>query len=763
MREPCRFGLCLFLAAMFAGCGQDPSAGPIEPGADQNGVDGDSTPPSSLKNPVADPNATAEVRRFALLVGCTKYDHLPASASLKGPGNDADLMRQLLIDRFEFSEKDITILADHVGGRKNRPLRKNIEREFQTLAKKAGKGDQVVILLSGHGSQLPDNDPMSKDDLEPDLLDEIFLAADTKAEFDFKTLSIPNAIRDDEIRNWLNAIRDKGASVWLIVDSCHSGSSARSVEVRREIPREMLIPKDVLNSLARRQPKHRGMKSQDGSLDTNDKKGGLVAIYASQPHEPTVELKLPRDATDGQWRGLLTYSLAKVLTEAETPLTYTELVQRIHAEYISSQGRLGPTPLVEGVDRNREVLGQTQWPERSRLRIQERGDGHFKLSGGTLHGLTVGSILAVYPAAGDKKTDQPLGHVKITKASAMESIAAPCEYNGAPAQGDLPLGGTCNVVQVEYGDLRLKVAVDIPTTGESENEAPKWLQELTSIADEQTSVFQLVDDVAKADWLIRRLEDGQLVIAPAEGWTHDGIDDETQFGPVAVGEQTAAWMKERLSRIGRARMLMKISGQSNSQRKRGWLSTLLLGRRSTDIRIALLRLEDVEDTKGTPIKWGKNGLQLNEGDLVGVKVTNTGAQAVDFTLLFVDSSFGVDPIFPSPDTVADNRLQPGRSYMVGPMQVEGSSFGQEHVVVIAQKAQGQPVDFGWLGQDSIERVQALSQTRSAFGNGLDSPLGLLLQSTMFAGSNTRGMPMVDASNIVFRLLSWKTTANSSGN
>ena len=46
------------------------------------------------------------------------------------------------------------------------------------LAEQAREGDQVVVLLAGHGSQQPESDPPDAAYPEPDGLDEIFLPAD---------------------------------------------------------------------------------------------------------------------------------------------------------------------------------------------------------------------------------------------------------------------------------------------------------------------------------------------------------------------------------------------------------------------------------------------------------------------------------------------------------------------------------------------------------------------------------------------------------
>jgi hypothetical protein len=79
-------------------------------------------------------------------------------AFLEGPANDVELMRRLLIDRFEFADDDIRILAEDGDRGERAPTRANIEREFARLAEVAQADDDVVIYLAGHGAFQMDND-----------------------------------------------------------------------------------------------------------------------------------------------------------------------------------------------------------------------------------------------------------------------------------------------------------------------------------------------------------------------------------------------------------------------------------------------------------------------------------------------------------------------------------------------------------------------------------------------------------------------------
>src|SRR5690606_38573461 len=125
--------------------------------------------------------------------------------------------------------------------------------------------------------------------------------------------------------------------------------------------------------------------------------------------------------------------------------------------------------------------------------------------------------------------------------------------------------------------------------------------------------------------------------------------------------------------------------------------------------------------------------------------------------LFIDSRFGIEPIFPSPDTVADNRLPPGESLRVGPMQVQGDSVGFEHLLVVATNGQGQPLDFSWLAQDSLEQARSLGA--APLQASQTTPLGQLLKQSLFNPSAQRGLKLAATTDVVFRSISWQTVGD----
>ncbi len=317
--------------------------------------------------------------QFALLVGCTRYDNLKKGKHLVGPANDVDVMRKVLTERFGFADQHIVILSEEQAKQKGiaqRPTRANIQREFKRLSKRAGSGDRVLILLSGHGSQQPDQDPPDPDDPEPDGLDETFLPADT-GKWDGDKGVVTNAIVDDELRRWTKAITNKGASLWVIVDSCHSGTALRGTddEVGREIPAEELVPQNLLDKARRSaivRGHTRGGVADDFGIGLGQKSAGVAALYASQPSEETFEKNLPPGADGSRRYGLLTFAVCQILTERDNLPTYRELAERVYSRYVHWGIARPPVPLVEGSELDREVLGRREWRARPPIVLAQR-------------------------------------------------------------------------------------------------------------------------------------------------------------------------------------------------------------------------------------------------------------------------------------------------------------------------------------------------------------------------------------------------------
>ncbi|MDX1946298.1 MAG: caspase family protein [Pirellulaceae bacterium] len=666
---------------------------------------------------------------WALLVGCTRYPRLSEALQLEGPGNDVVMMRDLLVERFKIPAANVTVLSE-AGGEALRPTRQHIEAAFQRLAKVAKKGDQVVILMAGHGSQQPDIP--SADDPEPDGLDEIFLPADV-GEWHDQVGKVENAIADDELRGWLRAIQDTGASVWLIMDSCHSGTMSRDVgEVSRQVLAEKLVPAEAIKKAVERAAaageKSRGREEASSTLQLADNEPSLVAIYAAQSSEPTVEKFLPPGNPERTRRGLLTYTMHKILTESAQPLTYRELVQRVQAQYVA-WGRTAPTPLIEGNIKDNEVLGQKRWPGRSRILLTETS-GQLGVSAGELDGLSPGAVLAVFPLDGGMT---PAGHVRVTRLFNQRAEVEPCEFEGQALVASLPVGGRCEIVFVDYGASRLAVAVDpldqpgSPIPAETKVRLEQILKQLDG---EPASLIRLAASPAEADWLLR-LKEGKVYLAPAAS----AIDAPPPLGPPPAAADLAEWLGASLKGIARAENLKRVAARTTDEFPRGDLGV--------NLEVSLERRLANRDTE--KVVWQKAGIDLFDGDVLLVRFKNAGRVPIDITLLYVDSAYGITSVFPAAGEY--NRIEPGKSLTV-PIDINATTRGLEHIVVIAVKGEGQNIDFTSLEQPSIE----VARTRGP--QAISSPLGQLMESALYGQGKTRGGSRSQVNDYAIRLFSW---------
>jgi hypothetical protein len=153
----------------------------------------------------------------ALLIGIGKYEALPR---LPGSHNDIELVQQVLVSRFGFSEKYIRTVTDE------RATRKNVLAAFSQIVQDAGPNDVVYIHYSGHGSQVEDLNGDEPDD----QLDETIVPTDGRTE------NVPD-ITDDELEDILSQLKTPNAVV--VLDSCHSGTATRGLQVRvRAVPRD---------------------------------------------------------------------------------------------------------------------------------------------------------------------------------------------------------------------------------------------------------------------------------------------------------------------------------------------------------------------------------------------------------------------------------------------------------------------------------------------------------------------------------------------
>ncbi len=712
-----------------------PNPGTIEPGSSRREVSSIGTDRRGEDDPV---RIGKRIDRRALLVGVTKYDNLRLAYHLQGPANDVQLIRRLLTERYGFSTDGIVCLTEDEGVPARRPTRANIEREFRQLAEQVQEGDQVVVLLSGHGSRQPEQIPPDTDYPEPDGIDEIFLPADVGAWKGFPA-RVPNAIVDNEIGTWLRAIAAKRAYTWVIFDCCHSGTMTRGTEMVREVPPGMLVPRAELDKArelaAQRQGKtNAGSSVKQPAFVPPQPSSYIVAVYACRPQEQTPESPQPSGAQDAKSYGLLTYTLVDILTKSATskaPITYRELVQRLQVQY-ARRPQGSPTPLIEGEGQERIVLG-TEQPMRSAWLLTRDKDG-YKVNAGDLHGLTPGSILTVESPAGMDAEPKLLGHVRVVTTRPFDATVEPCRYRGSPAPSELAPLSSCRTVFIDYRLRRLKVAIQVPD-GQEASRQVLW-KALEPIADARTGMVELVKEPRLADWLLRSDQDR------VELFEASGNRPPFPLPPLnsrLLGES----LRQNLEKVFRARNLVTLASRFEAERYRG----------GSDVDVAVEVL--LQKDRSSPVEVMSappGGRVFRPGNLISFHVRNQSRSTrVDVSLLIVGTNLRIYAFYPEANELGKG-LNPGE-LLTTPSGVikENPPFGPECLVVIAVPAKNPSVDFTSLAQSALP----LSR-----GNDVDqnprSPLHELLDSARLATKSRAGLEQSTVDEYGLRILTWRT-------
>ena len=487
------------------------------------------------------PGNAAEIR--ALLIGVSAYDESIGLASLRGPANDVRLWQKTLKAR---GVSDIRILADAVEGGVI-PTHAAILEAMADLARASSAGDLAIITLSGHGTRQPDNNGD-----ETDGLDELFLPADT-GRAEAGSNAIPNALLDDEIGVAVDAIRATGADVWLIIDSCHSGSGLRAASpdvASRYVDPALLGVSD----------RAAGPAADSGAGDTGraDLPGQVIAFYAARASEVAREVNMePEKPGDSAWYGLFSSRLAARLAGGEG-LSYRQLFQAVLSDMNAAGvpgGARMQTPSWEGTLADAVVLGGQATSGVRQFAVN--GD---EISAGLVHGLGEGTLVSLFADAADGP-DAALGFAQMTDVSAtqgfLRAVAPECEPRidtPCTAAGALPQGVRFARLAARPLDLVLRIAPprDLATgvalaAGSAERAAlDQAIAAVNAAGDARVEMDPegYTIDVALADgalWFGRRVAAGAVPVGLA--WRPgDGTDLAELLARIAAAERLATML-----------------------------------------------------------------------------------------------------------------------------------------------------------------------------------------------------------------------------
>ncbi|MDM8561402.1 caspase family protein [Candidatus Parabeggiatoa sp. HSG14] len=339
------------------------------------------------------PPSTLAMGKHALLIGIQDYNSSHIK-SLKGTINDVQLMQGVLRERFDFQDKDFTILLD------SQATHSGIEKAFIALIEKIKNDDFVYIHYSGHGSQTQD----LNGDERRSSKDQTWVSYGARTHTNSKDINNYDVL-DDEINAWLAAIYAKTARVIFVSDSCHSATVARGAA-----PTSRAVKKDN-----RSHPL--GKKAY-----TQIEKYQGIRVGAARDNESAIETT-PRE--DGKIYGLFTWYWAKALQQVQKGETWHDVFKKTYTPITAWRGQ-AQKPQMEG-ERNRQVLGGDFKPLASRVSVIDAYHKYIEIQAGYTAGITVGSVYRLYNP--QHPNSQNLPRFTITEVKAFMSYGESNEIN----------------------------------------------------------------------------------------------------------------------------------------------------------------------------------------------------------------------------------------------------------------------------------------------------------------------------------------------
>ncbi len=627
----------------------------------------------------------------ALLIGANQYQNLEERWWLKGPANDVQLVAGYLTTAapVPFETENVTVLTDGVAGY-DAPTLAAIRSAFADLTAKVQPGDFVYLHFSGHGTQAPAADP----DSELDGLDELFLPVDIGAWSD-KVGAVENALVDDEIGTLIDGLRAKGANVWAVFDSCHSGTVTRSLDGADEEVRTRQLSPEVLglDPEAMEDVVSRSVGDpRDGAeapFDAGEGDGSFVAFFAAQTNEVTPEKNLPKGKPDRKPQGVFTFTLMEVL--AEYPgATYGQIGQEVLRRY-SVKNLARSTPLFEGdLD---QVVFSGKAGDRVAQWQAEVTDAGLVIPAGSLHGLAEGSLLAVMASAADAD-DAALGYVELVSVDTFASTGQPVERDGKVLPAELPNGVALRQLDKTL-DFTLTIA--LPAPGSAPGDALLAAQDALAEAAGPRLIF--VPDGNEADLRLAVLPDSPrpdaIWVLPSTGLAEDLGTTPSVSTADKDAETLAVTLADTLTTMARAQNLLKLGAA--------------VGTGDLDVTVEILT-RTPEDRTLRALPFVPVPTLLPE-DEVHVLARNNTSGPVDVNVLYIGADWSISHWF-------SGRLQPGDELKKGLFKISDSVLGQERMLVVVTPAKPQsPVeDLSYLAQDALDTSRSIGVT--GFGDAL---------------------------------------------
>jgi len=247
--------------------------------------------------------------------------------------NDADNILKILKNALSFKDSEIRCIKNEEA------TRDGILRAFdEWLINGTAPGDKIFISYSGHGSYIADKNGDEKDDTQ----DETLCPYDT----DRTGYSLNrNMILDDEIGEKLKAL--EGRLVVMIFDSCHSGTSTRSLNTS-SVRSLSYSDEAVLERVSSRSALNPGSQAENSRLyslseEIDASKSYMAFLSATSPDQKAYEIKVG----DVKY-GALNYSFIQAAADKGGNITLSDIKDKFYAVKKTQADIYDQDPQIEG-------------------------------------------------------------------------------------------------------------------------------------------------------------------------------------------------------------------------------------------------------------------------------------------------------------------------------------------------------------------------------------------------------------------------------
>lgn len=548
--------------------------------------------------------------RRALVVGIDTYAVKP----LDGCVADAQLIAQLLRERFEFAEDNIRVLLNGDASRDA------VLAELDALVDRTGPDDVAFVYYAGHGSMVEDDN------------------GDEGTGFDntFCVCEDPRQdIRDDELAQRLETLGARTPHTVLVIDACNSGTITR--DGAGGTGRFTAPVKRTATATGAPKPKRTAKAaSTSGSTATASAAAPLAAaplssaryvlIAACRDGEIAQEAAIPGD--ESVHHGALTYALSQELERAKSGDTWRDVFERAAARV--SAVHLAQHPQLAGAA-DREIFGLREIAPVRSVAVLDRATDSVQLAIGAVHGATAGSVFTVYPQGTKAGSHaKPLGVVRIETVSATTSRAAVVEEEPT---GAIIEGG--RAVETEHAYTAPPLAVQLVGVGVDDDaldvlRAQLKDQPTISLVRSANAAAVRVFRLAPRDRVGTRDPLPMLGALTRETWAVAGRDGRL-IAPVATlqSEKDVVAVLRARADFERALALDNVDPGS---RMRGKVTLEILRKDSAGAWVAV----EKDEAAGLPI--------VDSGDLLEFRITSSLEEPVFVSLLDFEPSGAVSPL-----------------------------------------------------------------------------------------------------------------------